>query len=151
MDFELNTEAILALQIDQLMRRFHSDFHPRAVRIDLEKVGPIGGMVLYVISENNPITAQEIASTLGRDKSQISRVVSLLEHKGLIDKSTHSGDARRSQLQLTEKGKLQVAAFNGALVETTRNTLGQLSQGELDQFSKLLAKVLSSDVRPGQD
>ena len=124
------------------MRRFHSGLHPRAVRIDDEKIGPIGGMILFVIAETSPTSALAISSILGRDKAQISRVVSLLERKGMIEKSTAKADARMSELRLTDKGKLQVAAFNGALVETTRQTLGHLSPEEIQQFSNLLGKIL---------
>lgn len=124
------------------MRRFHSDLHPRAQRIDEEKVGPIGGMILFVISESSPVSAQEIAQTLGRDKSQVSRVISLLVRKGLVEKSTAASDARSSNLCLTEKGLLQVAAFNGALVETAKTTLSALNQKELQLFSGLLTKIL---------
>lgn len=144
MDFELNDEASLALQIDRLMRHFHSDLHPRAQRIDQEKIGPIGGMILLVISETSPITAQAIGTTLGRDKSQISRIVSLLIKKGLIETVTDQNDARRTELYLTEKGALQVAAFNGAMVETTKALLAHLSAEEVDQFSDLMAKILSA-------
>ncbi|MEL6692789.1 MAG: MarR family winged helix-turn-helix transcriptional regulator [Pseudomonadota bacterium] len=140
----MDYEATLALQIDRLMRRFHSDLHPRAQRIDEEKVGPIGGMILFVISESSPISAQEIAQTLGRDKSQVSRVISLLVGKGLVEKSNAATDARSSDLRLTDKGLLQVAAFNGALVESAKTTLAALDQNELRQFSSLLSKILGT-------
>ena len=141
---QLDYEATLALQIDRLMRRFHSDLHPRAQRIDQEKIGPIGGMILFVISESSSISAQEIALTLGRDKSQVSRVLSLLVQKGLVAKSAAASDARSSELYLTEKGLLQVAAFNGALVETAKTTLSGLDQKEMQQFSSLLTKILET-------
>ncbi|MEL6857971.1 MAG: MarR family winged helix-turn-helix transcriptional regulator [Pseudomonadota bacterium] len=144
----MNNDAKLALQIDRLMRQFHSDLHPRAQQIDAEKIGPIGGMILFVISERGPITAQEISAALGRDKSQVSRVVSLLIRKGMIDKSSDSSDARSSPLYVSDKGALQVAAFHGALVETTKSLLGQLNRDEALQFSGLLAKILDVQGEP---
>ena len=144
MGLNLEYEATLALKIDRLMWRFHADFHPHATRIDLDKVGPIGGMIMFIIAENTPTTAQAIATHVGRDKSQISRVVSLLVRKGLIEKSSNGDDARVSELCLTERGQLQVAAFNGALVEATQQTLGHLSPSEVEQFSELLSKILAA-------
>ncbi|MEO0882709.1 MAG: MarR family winged helix-turn-helix transcriptional regulator [Pseudomonadota bacterium] len=138
----MNDKATLALQIDRLMRRFHSDLHPNAQRVDQEKIGPIGGMVLFMISESGTATAQTIGSSLGRDKSQVSRIVSLLVRKGFVEKFVDDKDARSFQLGLTDKGKLQVAAFNGALVATTNKLLGHLSKDEARQFSKLLSKIL---------
>ena len=140
----MNKDATLALQIDRLMRRFHSDMHPRAQKVDADKVGPIGGMILFVISEQSPITAGEIGTLLGRDKSQVSRIVSLLIRKGLIEKTAPDGDARRAPLRLSDKGALQVAAFHGALVETSKSVLGPLSRDERARFSELLAKILGA-------
>lgn len=141
--FDLNDEATLALQIDRLMRRFHSDLHPRAQLVDQEKIGPIGGLILYVISEANPTSAQEVSSTLGRDKSQVSRVISLLIKKGLVESTVDKSDARSVTLRLTKQGELQVASFNGAMIETTKSVLGHLSRSEIQRFSKLLTKILS--------
>mgnify|MGYP001795972195 FL=1 len=140
----MNKDATLALQMDRLMRRFHSDMHPRAQKVDAAKVGPIGGMILFVISEQSPITAGEIGALLGRDKSQISRIVSLLIRKGLIEKTAQDGDARRAPLRLSDTGALQVAAFHGALVETSKSVLGPLSRDERARFSELLAKILGA-------
>lgn len=130
------------------MRRFHSDFHPRAQLIDAERVGPIGGMILFVISEQDCITAQRISEMLGRDKSQISRVISSLIRKDLIEKTAGTTDARRTPLRLSEKGALQVAAFNGALVETTKSVLERLNRDEITQFSGLLSKILDVEGEP---
>ena len=144
MGLNLEDHAHLALKIDRLMRRFHAELHPRATRIDTEKVGPIGGMFLLFMSENSPTTAQAIADTLGRDKAQVSRVIGLLVQKGLVTKTADEDDARRSDLCLTERGRLQVAAFNGASVEATRNTLGHLSREDIQLFSDLLSKILEA-------
>lgn len=141
---ELDQKATLAFLMDRLLRRFHSEMHPRAQQVDAEKIGPIGGMILLVISEHSAITARSIGEALGRDKSQVSRMVSLLMQKGLVEKTLDQRDARVSQLSLTDKGALQVAAFNGALVETTRSVLEPLSPDDVAQFSALLEKILSS-------
>ena len=81
---------------------------------------------------------------MGRDKSQVSRVIGLLTRKGLVQTTTHERDARSVSLRLSKQGTLQLAAFNGAMVETTKSVLGPLSQDEVRQFSALLTKVLSA-------
>lgn len=139
----MNHKAVIALQIDRLMRRFHADLHPHASKIDEKKIGPIGGMILFVIAESGTITSQGLAATLGRDKSQVSRIVNSLIRKNLIEKHTTESDARVSQLSLTKTGNMQVASFNGALVEATKSTLAPLNQDEIETFSKLLAKILN--------
>ncbi|MDJ0920187.1 MAG: MarR family transcriptional regulator [Henriciella sp.] len=144
----MDHEATLALQLDRLMRRFQAELHPRAVEIDAAKVGPIGGMMLIAIGERGAISSQALAAALGRDKSQISRVVSLLIQKQLVEKRAHAEDGRVSDLVLTERGELQVAGFNGALKEATRQTLSALSRDEMEQFSAMLSKVLQEAPDP---
>ena len=56
--------------------------------------------------------------------------------------STDKRDARVSRLSLSDKGALQVAAFNGALVETAKNVLAPLNADDVVQFSALLEKIL---------
>lgn len=127
------------------MRLFHSKLHPLASAVDTQKIGPIGGMILIHLSEQAPTTAQAMATSLGRDKSQVSRIVSLLERKGLLEKSANRDDARATDLRLTEAGQRQVAAFNGALVEAARDILSDLSKDEVSEFSNLITRINSSN------
>lgn len=137
--------AKLALQIDRLLRRFNADLNPRAAAVDVENIGPIGGMVLLTLHEAGDLTAKALSEKMGRDKSQISRLIHHLEQRGLIAKAGDARDARRSILQLTDKGVSQVAAFHTALTATTDAICTPLSAAEVTTLSALLTKIHSAD------
>lgn len=60
--------------------------------------------VIIVLSRNNGITQEEIATELGADKSGITRVVKSLLEKGFIERKKDKEDLRCNRIYLTEKG-----------------------------------------------
>jgi len=136
--------ATLAMNIDRLMRRVHSQLHPKAGEFDKHRVGPVGGMVLLSIAEEAPVDAQTVCALLGRDKSQISRLLKRFESEGLIERHQRQSDGRSSLLTLTDAGNLQVRMIQEALTSTIGDILGSLSIQEQETLSKILVKVLAS-------
>jgi DNA-binding MarR family transcriptional regulator len=62
-------------------------------------------VVLYVTAHRANMMAWEICRITGLPRNNISRGVKKLEQKGLVSRATDPNDARRSLLNLTEKGK----------------------------------------------
>lgn len=135
--------SALALNIDRLMRRIHSELHPKAGDFDLYKVGPVGGMVMLTLADEQPVDAQFIANLLGRDKSQISRLLTRFETQGLIERQPSPSDGRAALLTLTKDGHRQVDLIRGALVATVGSMLEPLSTDEREAFGSALAKVIA--------
>ncbi|MEM9911469.1 MAG: MarR family transcriptional regulator [Pseudomonadota bacterium] len=127
------------------MRRIHARLHPRAVRVDTEKIGPVGGMVLFAIEEAAPISLTHLGHLVARDKSQLTRLVHLLEHKGLISRVSSETDARMSFLSLTEAGEILAGKLRNALRETVNEVLFPLDAQELETLEHLLRKALPPD------
>ena len=134
----------LALQIDRLMRRIHADVHPQAEQFDYEKVGPLGGMALLAIGEAEPAPMQKVISKLGRDKSQITRLIQNLERKGLIEKDCGQVDGRELVLRLTPRGRRQLDSIQSVLADVVENIFAPLSKTETENFSQLLDRVLDA-------
>ena len=139
----MDDTAALAVMIDRLMRRIHSDVHPRASAVDAERLGPIGGMVLMAIVEREPVSVQTLVDVTGRDKSQMSRMVQMLERKALIVRHQDPNDQRVSLLRSTEAGRDQVALFHGVLVSVVGRLLEPLDPKERRQLSDSIARILS--------
>ncbi len=153
MEPQLSDSLTLALHIDRLMRRIHVDLHPKAVKADDAKVGPLGGMVLMTIEENAPISLQELGKALARDKGQMTRVVQMLESKGLLVRTACPEDRRVWLIRLTDTGQALVAAFRSALAEVVEEMLLCVSQEERTQLLNTLKKLLASpaETGPGPD
>lgn len=141
----MDRTASLALKIDRLMRLIHAELHPRAPEFDLHNVGPIGGMLLIAIGESEPVDVGTIVHALGRDKSQVSRLVQSMERKGLIQRTQNAEDARVSILQLTSDGRAQVTGITEALTDIVDGLFAPLNPEERTQFQALLDIVLKAE------
>lgn len=131
----------LAFQVDRLMRRLNAGIEARAPEFDTERVGPIGGMILLTIAEVQPVPMQVVADIMARDKGQLSRTVSTLERRGLINREPNMADQRSSLLRLTSKGDTLVDAIKGALTEVLGNVLDPLTDDERTELLQMLKRL----------
>lgn len=131
----------LATRIDRLMRRLHAGVHARAPKFDPEKVGPLGGMVLMAISDDQPISIQALTRHMARDKAQMTRLVQTLERKGFLEREVSGADARVSLLTLTQKGEDFVTVIKSTVAEVLDEVLGSVTVDERDQLMRILGKV----------
>ena len=133
---------MLALNIDRLMRRIHAELQPRAIDFDQYQVGPIGGMLLLTLGEREPADMQSVVEALGRDKSQISRLVQRFERQGLLTRQKSDLDGRVSVLRLTDNGHDQLQKIQDALTTVIDSLFVGVSQEERTNFADLLDRVL---------
>lgn len=139
--------ASLALNIDRLMRKIHAELHPKAVDFDQHKVGPLGGMLLLTLADREGSDLQTLSRALGRDKSQVSRLISRMENQGLLQRETSSSDGRSVELRLTAEGKAQLLSIEAALTATVDEVLGPLNPAEKKTLSTLLQKIALVDAK----
>lgn len=97
---------------------------------------------LEIIKFEPNVNQMTIAKLLGKDKATISRSLSSLEKKGLIQKEDNAQhDKRSNRFKLTERGE---AILEETLPEVTtyRESLNaQLTQKEHDMFFHILQKL----------
>ncbi|MEO0412486.1 MAG: MarR family transcriptional regulator [Pseudomonadota bacterium] len=134
----------LATHLDRLVRRLHADLHPKAVHVDDANVGPLGGMVLMTIEENAPISVQDLAERVARDKGQMTRILQSLERKALVERQAWPQDGRVSLLTLTNEGARLVSAFRRALAEVVDAMFVDVEPQEQVQFLAVLRKLLDA-------
>ncbi len=139
--------TLLALNIDRLMRRIHAELQPRAADFDHHQVGPLGGMLLLTIGERGSVDIQSVVAALGRDKSQISRLIQRFERKGLLTRETSPTDGRVSLLSLTKSGRDQVESIKDVLTVIVDGLFNGLSRDEKAMFAAILERVLMEDER----
>ncbi|MEM6415310.1 MAG: MarR family transcriptional regulator [Pseudomonadota bacterium] len=138
--------ATIALNIDRLMRRIHTELQRTAETFDTFNVGPIGGMALLTIADNEPVDIQTVSQALGRDKSQISRLLKRLDEKGLIKRKRCPSDGRTILLELTKDGQRQLKSITQALTSIIGDALEPLSTSERKSLGDALAKVVLSRI-----
>lgn len=82
---------------------------------ELKPYGLKGPYAVYFTALNRfpeGITASRLGELCSRDKSDVSRAVTLLESKGLIVKESEGGNLYRAKIRLTEAGKAIAVHIN---------------------------------------
>jgi DNA-binding MarR family transcriptional regulator len=94
--------------------------------------------VLVTLGRLGPSTSGEIAKYSNFDKSQVSRVASELEEKGLLSQSGDQSDRRKVLLVLTKQGRETVAQGTPGAQDRQKRLLGRLSSTDYEVFEKVL-------------
>ncbi len=81
------------------------------------------GRVLYELANRQSPNASDISEELGIDKGYLSRILRKFERAGLLRKRMASDDARRTQLELTKRGRAAFDNLNRLSDEQARSAL----------------------------
>ena len=128
----------IAKNMDRLMRRIDAAIHKRAVVLDTDKVGQLGGLVLLAIAELHPVTMQDLVRHVGRDKSQMTRLVQMMEMKGVIARTPSPKDGRVTLLHPTEKGCAFVRTIRALMSEEIAEVLAPLPAKDRAALERIL-------------
>lgn len=130
-----------AFEVDRFMRRLNARVHAQSPIFDEERIGPIGGMILMALAEAQPAPMQSVATMMGRDKAQLSRMFSRLERDGLVSRTANKDDQRSSLLSLTGKGEDFVQKIKSVVAGAVEELTQPLSPEERAELLHLLAKT----------
>lgn len=111
------------------------------------QLAPEQCLVIAHLLKKEGISQNEIAYTLKKDKSSITRMLASLEQKGFIKRTGSAIDRRAVQVYLTDEGR----ALNDEVDRISIRTKELLNSGftdeELTELKRLLMKV-SGNVNP---
>lgn len=89
--------------ISEISRSWH-----RITSVEMEKYGLKGPHSLYLLSMYrypDGVTASQLCNICGKDKSDVSRMMSIMEKKGLVKKEGIYQNLYRGVFKLTDTGK----------------------------------------------
>ena len=99
--------------------------------------------LLYEIAQGSGLSAAELTRELRLDPGYLSRVLSSLERRGLVERTASASDGRKQELRLTENG----AVVFGDLQQKTRASIksqtAPLSDTDLDRLVQAMQTVES--------
>jgi DNA-binding MarR family transcriptional regulator len=110
--------------------------------------------ILAVLGRYPELTASEVAERTAMDKVSISRAVKTLKEKGLLERTTDSGDRRRRRLRLTrDKGMPVLEKIIPQAADFEDHLLQALDQQEIEAFLRTLDKLQkkASEIAPPRD
>lgn len=110
-----------------------------------ERTGPTRAQVgvLFLITHMENPTAKEIASKLSMSPSAATQLMNGLEKQKLILRTVSAEDRRRSEIQVTDKGRGMLERMRKARLAKLSKLLSALSDTELAQLHRLHKKIVT--------
>ncbi|MEM8813385.1 MAG: MarR family winged helix-turn-helix transcriptional regulator [Pseudomonadota bacterium] len=99
-------------------------------------------VILLCLSQMPGILARDVCDATGLPKNSISRAVSSLLEKGLIERQQRDDDRRSKTLVMTEPGRDLLAAVVPIVGRRQEAMLAILTPAERDQFERLMERLV---------
>jgi len=99
-------------------------------------------IVLFCLTRQPRLNAQQISIVTGRAKTSIAGAVKQLQKKKLITRKTDIADSRRRVLHLTEAGRSLYNAIIGSFVDREADMLAGLEPNERRLLITLFDKII---------
>ena len=148
-----NRFARFSLAIAQINRCWHKLAAEEMAKYDLKSPHAVYLTTLYKVGEG--ITAAKLGELCCKNKADVSRMVAILEKRGLVRKETVGGNHYRAKLLLTEEGKA-AAELVQARAEVAVDLAGSgMTEQEREAFYLCLERIaanlqtLSKEGLPG--
>jgi DNA-binding MarR family transcriptional regulator len=106
-------------------------------------------LVLKTIHESPDIALHEVGIAVFKDFASVTRIVQLLERKGLLRRKPHPSDGRRSELVLTRSGESVIRTVEPIAEANRRRALEGIDARELARLREVLKRIVENcDARP---
>ena len=125
-------------------RRFaQARLHAAGVDITIDQ-----WLVLKTIHESADITLQQVGVAVFKDFASVTRIVQLLERKGLLRREPHPTDGRRSELVLTRAGESVIRTVEPLAQANRRHALKGIDAEEVGRLRALLERIVENCDAP---
>lgn len=131
----------LAQELDRVLRQIDSRMNRKMAQVDRLGIGQTGCLMLLHLVDAQPCTAQDLATSMGRDPSQTARVLKHLEAKGTISRAPSTQDRRATDLKLTTTGERFVETLKDVMSGVVDEVCAPLSQPERTRLTALLEQL----------
>lgn len=98
-------------------------------------------LVLKTLQESTDVTLQQVGVAVFKDFASITRIVQLLERKGLLRRRPHPHDGRRSELVLTRSGRSVIRMVEPIAQVNRRQALDGIDAEQLAQVRAVLRRI----------
>jgi DNA-binding MarR family transcriptional regulator len=101
-------------------------------------------LVLKTIHESADVTLQQIGAAVFKDFASVTRIVQLLERKGLLRRTPHPSDGRRSELALTSAGESLIRTVEPIAQANRRQALEGVDAEQVAQLRAVLKRIVEN-------
>ena len=100
--------------------------------------------VLAMLFYQDGVSQQEVSDALGRDKTTIARVISIMERDNMITRVTNKKDSRGKLIYLTRKGRSIQQKAVGVSGKLYLRAIGNLKESELKAAIKVMTSMTAN-------
>ncbi len=101
-------------------------------------IAPEQNLVVLLLAERSPQTQSELGAAVNKDKTNMTRLLAALERKGLVRRSSPSGDRRSLLVHLTPAGT-ELARNTAPIAARFQDLLTQnIPEADLLTFTRTL-------------
>lgn len=104
--------------------------------------------IIFELAQSRDLAAADLAQTLSIDRGYLSRMIAVLNKRGLLNKTPDSKNKKRLVLSLSTQGEAVFADLNKASVHEIRALIAPLSEKEREILVESMQKV--SQLLSGQ-
>ena len=138
----LNRFARFSLAIAEIDRCWHKLAAEEMAKYDLNSPHAVYLNTLYQYPEG--ITAAKLGELCCKNKADVSRMVSILEKKGLVRKEAVGGNLYRAKLMLTEDGKQAAEHVQGRAALAVELAGSGMTDAERETFYRCLEQITAN-------
>ena len=138
----LNRFARFSLAISKIDRCWHKLAAEEMAKYDLNSPHAVYLNTLYQYPEG--ITAAKLGELCCKNKADVSRMVTILEKKGLVRKEAVGGNLYRAKLLLTDDGKLAAEHVQGRAALAVELAGSGMTDAERETFYRCLEQITAN-------
>ena len=102
------------------------------------------GHILDLLIQEDGITQQQIAESLGIRPQSASEAISNMEAQGLLTRKANKQDRRSCRIYITPAGRIRQAELLNMRIENAKRVLSPLTEDEKNMLLQLLEKVTAA-------
>ena len=138
----LNRFARFSLAISEIDRCWHKLAAEEMAKYELNSPHAVYLTTLYNFEEG--VTAAKLGELCCKNKADVSRMVAILEKKGLVRKEAIGGNLYRAKLLLTEEGKQAAEHVQQRAAVAVELAGSGMSEEEREVFYRCLELITSN-------
>lgn len=109
------------------------EFKDSAIEVTVEQFS-----ILAMLFYKNGVSQQEISDVLGRDKTTVARVISIMERDNMVTRIMNKDDNRGKLIYLTKKGRSIQEKAVGVSGKLYLRAIGDLKESQLKAAIKIM-------------
>lgn len=99
-------------------------------------------LVLVAIHSRGPCPMNTLAQSMHVSMPTVSGIVDRLVKRGYITRQESSEDRRQVVVELSKKGQMMIAQFQGAMSQRWEDVLRVVEQNDVNDFHRVVTKLI---------